>query len=80
MADKAISELPAAEQITPTDLLVLEQDGVAKKLTGRILKEWLRSIFKEDNDEQVTVNVLKSSDGYTMLDSNGLYIIPKESE
>jgi hypothetical protein len=50
MADKAISELTAAEQVTPTDLFVLDQDGVAKKLTGQILKEWLRSIYKEDID------------------------------
>jgi hypothetical protein len=49
MADKAISELTAAKQVTPTDLFVLDQDGVAKKLTGQILKEWLRSICKEDN-------------------------------
>lgn len=43
MADKAISELLAANQVTPTDLFVLEQSGVAKKLTGQTLENWLLS-------------------------------------
>ena len=41
MADKAISELVSAEQITATDMFVLEQNGTAKKLTGQILLNWL---------------------------------------
>lgn len=41
MADKAISELTAAEQITATDMFVLEQNNTAKKLTGQILLNWL---------------------------------------
>lgn len=41
MADKAISELIAAEQITATDMFVLEQNGTAKKLTGQVLLNWL---------------------------------------
>ena len=41
MADKAVSELIAAEQITATDLFVLEQNGTAKKLTGQVLLNWL---------------------------------------
>lgn len=41
MADKAISELVAAEQITATDMFVLEQNGTAKKLTGQVLLNWL---------------------------------------
>lgn len=43
MADKAISELIAASQVTPTDLFVLEQSGTAKKLTGQTLENWLLS-------------------------------------
>lgn len=43
MADKAISELIAANQVTPTDLFVLEQSGTAKKLTGQVLENWLVS-------------------------------------
>ena len=43
MADKAISELIAANQVNPTDLFVLEQSGTAKKLTGQILENWLVS-------------------------------------
>jgi hypothetical protein len=41
MADKAISELVSAEQITATDMFVLEQNGTAKKLTGQVLLDWL---------------------------------------
>lgn len=41
MADKAISELVAAEQVTATDMFVLEQNGTAKKLTGQVLLNWL---------------------------------------
>ena len=41
MADKAISELVSADQITATDMFVLEQNGTAKKLTGQVLLNWL---------------------------------------
>lgn len=41
MADKSISELTAASQVGATDLFVLEQGNVAKKLTGQILENWL---------------------------------------
>lgn len=41
MADKSISELTAASQVGATDLFVLEQGSVAKKLTGQILENWL---------------------------------------
>lgn len=41
MADKTIGQLQAASQVTPTDLFVLEQSGVAKKLTGQTLENWL---------------------------------------
>lgn len=44
MADKAMSELIAANQVTPTDLFVLEQSGTAKKLTGQTLENWLCSL------------------------------------
>lgn len=43
MADKTISELSAATQITASDLFVLEQSGTAKKLTGQILENWMVS-------------------------------------
>lgn len=41
MADKAITELVAAEQITATDLFVLQQNDTAKKLPGQVLLNWL---------------------------------------
>lgn len=43
MADKSVSELIAATQVTPTDLFVLEQSGTAKKLSGQTLENWLLS-------------------------------------
>lgn len=43
MADKTISELVRATQITATDLFVLEQNATAKCLTGQILINWLTS-------------------------------------
>lgn len=41
MADKAISELIAASEITGSDLFVLEQSGTAKKLSGQTLTTFL---------------------------------------
>lgn len=41
MADKSIDQLNAAEKIYETDLFVLQQSGSAKKLTGRVLLNWL---------------------------------------
>lgn len=41
MADKKISELTAATSIGTTDLFVLQQANIAKKLTGQILINWL---------------------------------------
>lgn len=41
MADKSIDQLVAADVILATDLFVLQQSGMAKKLTGQILLNWL---------------------------------------
>ena len=41
MADKAITELVAAEQITATDLFVLQQNNTAKKLPAQVFLNWL---------------------------------------
>lgn len=43
MADKQITDLVSATSIGATDLFVLEQGGVAKKLTGQILINWMTS-------------------------------------
>lgn len=39
--DKAISDLEAAEQLQPQDLLVVEQDGQPKKMPGKVLMNFL---------------------------------------
>lgn len=63
MADKAISELIAAEQIKASDLFVLEQDSAAKKLTGQILLNWLTAAA--DGHGGISSVVLKSVSGLT---------------
>lgn len=41
MADKSISDLTQATQITGSDLFVLEQSGIAKKLLGSALLQYI---------------------------------------
>lgn len=43
MADKTIGQLTPASSVGSSDLFVLEQAGVAKKLTAQILENWLVS-------------------------------------
>ena len=43
MANKNISELTAATEMTNADLLVIEQNGVAKKMTGEVLLDMIDS-------------------------------------
>lgn len=63
MADKAISELIAAEQIKAADLFVLEQDSAAKKLTGQILLNWLTAAA--DGHGGISSIVKQSASGLT---------------
>ena len=44
MADKSIEQLTPAERVYPTDLFVLQQSNMAKKLTGQTLENWLVSL------------------------------------
>lgn len=41
MADKSIDQLIAAENILASDLFVLQQSNIAKKLPGQVLLNWL---------------------------------------
>ena len=41
MADKSISELTQATEVTDSDLFVLQQGGTAKKLLGSTLKDYI---------------------------------------
>lgn len=63
MADKAISELVAAEQITATDVFVLEQNNTAKKVTGQILLNWLTAAA--DGHGGISSIVKQSTNGLT---------------
>lgn len=63
MADKSISELVAAEQITASDMFVLEQNNTAKKLTGQILLNWLTKAA--DGHGGISSIVKQSTSGLT---------------
>lgn len=52
MADKEISSLPAASNITDADLFVLQQSGTAKSLTGELLRQYAHDI------ESASINAL----------------------
>ena len=44
MANKPIGQLTEATSVTSSDLFVLEQTGIAKRLTGYTLEQWLLSM------------------------------------
>ena len=85
MADKTISQLPEATQVDNADLFVLEQTGVAKKLTGQTLIADLATALDGHggiSDITYTAPVAPSLDGtmtitmadntvYTLTVSNG---------
>ena len=48
MADKAITDLTQAQQITGEDLFVLEQGGEAKKLPGSKLVKYAKDAVEEE--------------------------------
>ena len=93
MADKAISELVAAEQIKSTDMFVLEQDGTAKRLQGQTLLNWLTSaadghggisdISKTGTDGFVDTYTITLADTttktFTVTNGNGLTAFEKLS-
>lgn len=73
MADRAIGELVAAAQVTPTDLFVLEQNGEAKRLTGQVLENWLLSFADGHGGiqkiEKVKTDVLADTYRMTLSDT-----------
>lgn len=91
MADKAISELIAAEQIKSTDMFVLEQDGTAKRLQGQTLLNWLtaaadghggiKSIAKTGTSGLVDTYTITLADTttmtFTVTNGNGLTAFAK---
>ena len=93
MADKAISELVAAEQIKSTDMFVLEQDGTAKRLQGQTLLNWLTAaadghggisnIAKTGTDGLVDTYTITLADTttktFTVTNGNGLTAFEKQS-
>lgn len=62
MADKKVSELVSAEQITAGDWLLVEQNGTAKKVSGQVLLNWLTAAADGHGGIQ----------SYTLLNTDGL--------
>lgn len=60
MADSAIGSLPSASVINTSDLFVLEQNGVAMKLLGSLLTQ-----FVDRNVVTVTVTEVEPTQAYT---------------
>lgn len=73
MADKAITELVAAEDITASDLFVLQQDNTAKKLPGQVLLNWLTKAADGHGGiksiEKLSTNVLVDIYRITLADT-----------
>lgn len=51
MADKQISELPASPQVDASTLLAVEQQGVARKVTGAQFQQFAKNAVKVYSDE-----------------------------
>lgn len=73
MADKSIDQLIAAEQILPTDLFVLQQSSMAKKLPGQVLLNWLTAAADGHGGirsiEKISTNVLIDTYRITLADT-----------
>ena len=65
MADKAINDLVQALQITDDDLFVLQQQGVAKKLNGKTLLEFLSG----GTIREVTLTAVVSAEQSLVIDN-----------
>ncbi len=50
MADKRVTDLPSASEVHDSDLFLLEQSGVAKKLPGETFRQYAHDI------ESATIN------------------------
>lgn len=73
MADKAITELVAAEDITASDLFVLQQNDTAKKLPGQVLLNWLTAAADGHGGiksiEKLKTNILADTYRITLADT-----------
>lgn len=63
MAEKRVSELPEALSVTDADVFVIEQSGIAKKVTAETLKEnFGGNPSDSDNTEEMLVTDFDLSD------------------
>ena len=74
MADKAISELIEAKEITATDLFVLEQASTAKKLSGQTMTTFLLKLAEGHGG---ITNIAKTAMSGWIV--NTLYILSPKS-
>lgn len=74
MADKAITELVEASQVTAGDLFVLQQDNTAKKLSGQTLINYLLKMIDGHGGitsyEKVSTSGLKDTYRFTLADES----------
>lgn len=73
MADKSIDQLVEAESILATDLFVLQQSSMAKKLSGQVLLNWLTAAADGHGGiksiEKIGTNVLVDTYRITLADT-----------
>ena len=73
MADKSIDQLVAADSILPSDLLVLQQSNMAKKLPGQVLLNWLTAAADGhggiNSIQKVSTSVLVDTYRITLADT-----------
>lgn len=65
MADKYISVLPQATNITDSDLFLLEQGGTSKKMLGSLLRNYV-----DRNIVTITVNTVASTEPASVVSYN----------
>jgi len=74
MADKAITELVEASQVTAGDLFVLQQDNTAKKLSGQTLINYLLRMIDGHGGitsyEKASTSGLKDTYRFTLADES----------
>lgn len=77
ISDKYVSELPLVSLIKENDALVMDQDGVAKKVTGSIIADYSSSTASSKVSEMATeyfdTNVIADLSGKTITTVKGTW-------
>ena len=77
MADKKIGDLVSADVVKDEDLLIMEQAGIAKNVTGALLLAYLEPLLQEKTTEILkNLNAVKTVNGIEP-DEDGNVTLPK---